>query len=102
MSRWDNITSSCHQSRIPEKQEGSLELNSAAKPKSVENLLEGGVEKAVNHAIFGSELDRREFLRLVGAGTASAIVSSIFPLDEAKALAQEKTRPIEKKELKIG
>jgi len=102
MSRWDNITSSCDQSRIPEKQEGSLELNSAAKPKSVENLLEGGVEKAVNHAIFGSELDRREFLRLVGAGTASAIVSSIFPLDAAKALAQEKTRPIEKKELKIG
>jgi nitrate/nitrite transport system substrate-binding protein len=102
MSRWDNIKSSGEQSPVTEKQEGSLDLNSATKPQSVESLLDGSVEKAVNHAIFGSELARREFLRLVGAGTASAIVSSIFPLSAAKALAQEKTGPIEKKELKIG
>src|ERR1700757_1173021 len=102
MSRWDNIKSSGEQSPVTEKQEGSLALNSATKPQSAESLLEGAVEKAVNHAIFGSELARREFLRLVGAGTASAIASSIFPLSAAKALAQEKTGPIEKKELKIG
>ena len=93
MSRWDNIKSSGEQSPVTEKQEGSLELNSATKPQNAESLLEGAVEKAVNHAIFGSELARREFLRLVGAGTASAIVSTIFPLSAAKALAQEKTGP---------
>jgi len=102
MSRWDNIKSSGEQSPVTEKQQRSIELNSATKPQSTESLLDGAVEKAVNHAIFGSELARREFLRLVGAGTASAIVSSIFPPSAAKALAQEKTGPIEKKELKIG
>ncbi len=40
MSRWDNIKSSGEQSLVPEKQEGSLGLNSATKPKSVESLLE--------------------------------------------------------------
>ena len=41
-------------------------------------------------AIFGgSELARRHFLRLVGAGTAMAVVRSLFPLEAAKALAQE-------------
>ena len=102
MSRWDNITSSGEQSRIPEKEEGSLEVNSATKPKNVESLLESAVEKSVSHAIFGNELGRREFVRLVGVGTTAAIVNSLFPLSAAKALAQEKTGPVEKKELKIG
>ena len=102
MSRWDNITSSGEQSRIPEKEEGSLEVNSATKPKNVESLLESAVVKSVSHAIFGNELGRREFVRLVGVGTAAAIVNSLFPLSAAKALAQEKTGPVEKKELKIG
>src|SRR4029453_14390455 len=59
-------------------------------------------ESRLDRAIFGSELRRRDFVRLIGAGTAAAIVNSIFPIGAAKALAQEKTGPIEKKDLKIG
>ncbi len=45
---------------------------------------------------------RREFIRLIGASAAAGILNSIIPLDAAKALAQEKTGPIEKKALKVG
>jgi hypothetical protein len=64
--------------------------------------LEKVVETAVERAVFGSDLERREFVKLVGAGTASAILGSVFPLDAAKALAQEKLGPPEKKDLKVG
>lgn len=60
------------------------------------------VERAVELAVFGSEVRRREFLRLVGAGTAAAALASVFPMEAAKALAQDpKLGPLEKKDLKI-
>jgi nitrate/nitrite transport system substrate-binding protein len=61
------------------------------------------VERAVARAVFGS-LDpaRREFLARVGAATASAALASIFPLSTARALAQDKPGPLEKKDLKVG
>jgi nitrate/nitrite transport system substrate-binding protein len=65
-------------------------------------LIEQKVEQAVAHAVFGSDLRRREFIRYVGTAGATAILNSIFPMGAAKALAQGKTGPIEKKELKIG
>ncbi len=67
-----------------------------------EKILDQAVERAIGHAVFGSELRRREFIRLVGAGTAAAALASVFPVGAAKALAQEKVGPIEKKDLKIG
>jgi nitrate/nitrite transport system substrate-binding protein len=70
--------------------------------KSSEAVIGQAVEESVAHAVFGSATGRREFLRVVGAGTAYAILNSIFPLAAAKALAQEKTGPIEKKDLKVG
>jgi nitrate/nitrite transport system substrate-binding protein len=77
-----------------------------AKPRvsseSAEALIERKVEESVAHAVFGSELRRREFIRLVGASTAAGILNALLPLDAAKALAQEKTGPVEKKELKVG
>ena len=67
-----------------------------------ESLIDQKVEEAVAHAVFGSDLRRREFIRYVGVGGATAILNSIFPMGAAKALAQGKTGPIEKKELKVG
>ncbi len=60
------------------------------------------VERAVERAVFGSEHTRREFVRLVGASTASAALAAAFPLGAARALAQDKVGPIEKKDLKVG
>ena len=64
--------------------------------------LEKVVETAVERAMFGSELERREFVKLVGAGSVAAILAEVFPLGAAKALAQEKLGPPEKKDLKVG
>ncbi|HET8562294.1 MAG TPA: ABC transporter substrate-binding protein, partial [Candidatus Binatia bacterium] len=69
---------------------------------SAEVLIDQAVERVVASAVFGSDIRRREFLRYVGVGTAYAILNSVFPLDAAKALAQEKTGSIEKKDLKVG
>ncbi len=69
---------------------------------SAETLIEQKVEQAVAHAVFGSDLRRREFVRYVGAAGATAILNSIFPMGAAKALAQGKPGPIEKKDLKVG
>ncbi len=71
-------------------------------PQTTEEIIDRAVEGAVARAVFGSDLKRREFLRLVSSSTALAILSSVFPLGAAKALAQEKTGPIEKKDLKVG
>ena len=67
-----------------------------------ETVMERAVERAVEHAVFGGARGRREFVRLVGAATASAALASVFPLAQAKALAQDKPGPLEKKDLKIG
>jgi len=64
--------------------------------------VERAVESAVERAVFGSELRRREFVKLVGAGSAAALLASVFPVGAAKALAQEKLGPPEKKDLKVG
>ena len=60
------------------------------------------VERSVELAVFGGELGRRQFIQRVGAATATAALASVFPLDAAKAVAQDKPGPLEKKDLKIG
>jgi len=68
-----------------------------------EAILNRAVESAVVRAVFqGSDASRRQFLKHVGSATAAAMISSFFPLDMAKALAQEKAKNIEKKDLAIG
>jgi cyanate lyase len=47
------------------------------------------VERSVKHAVFGGEVGRRKFIQQVGAGTAAAALASAFPIERAKALAQE-------------
>lgn len=74
----------------------------SAEATTAEALMDRAVEGAVVRAVFGDDFNRRQFLRLVGSGTALALLDSVFPLNAAKALAQEKSGPIEKRDLKVG
>src|SRR5438876_1987256 len=56
------------------------------------------LETAVMRALFPQDRIRRKFLKAVGASTASAVVSSLFPFGTLEALAQDKGKP-EKPEL---
>ncbi len=70
---------------------------------SREAAVSRAVESAVVQAVFGGcDHSRRAFLQRVGGAAALGIIGSIFPLDAIKALAQEKSGPPEKKDLKIG
>jgi nitrate/nitrite transport system substrate-binding protein len=64
--------------------------------------LERLVERSIEHAVFGGAQGRREFIQRVGVATASAALASVFPMAAAKALAQDKPGPPEKKDLKVG
>lgn len=84
---------------------GKSESSDAAENglQSTEAIIDRAVESAVVREIFGhNELARRQFLKLVGSGSAAAILSSVFPLATAKSMAQEKVKGIEKKDLTIG
>ncbi len=60
------------------------------------------VDRAIEYAVFGGSEGRREFIKRVGAATAGAALASVFPMSVARALAQDKPGPLEKKDLKIG
>ena len=72
-------------------------------PKTAEEMIDRKVETAVVRALFGGdEVSRRNFMKLVGSGTATGIIASIFPIKAAKAMAREKVKNLEKKNLSIG
>jgi nitrate/nitrite transport system substrate-binding protein len=64
-----------------------------------ESMLDRAVEQSVAHAVFAG---RRDFLKAVGTGTAAAALASVFPMEAAKAIAQDKLGPPEKRDLKVG
>lgn len=68
-----------------------------------ESVMDRVVENAVIKAIFGgNDVSRRNFMKLVGASTAMSVLSSIFPMDSAKAWAKDTPGALEKRDLKIG
>ena len=72
-------------------------------PSTSEERLDRAIETAVERAIFGgNEIARRRFFQLVGASSAAALIRTVFPLDTAKALAQEHVKGIEKKDLTVA
>lgn len=72
-------------------------------PSTSEERLDRAIEAAVERAIFGgNEIARRRFFQLVGASSAAALIRTVFPLDTAKALAQERVKSIEKKDLTVA
>jgi len=60
------------------------------------------VESAVIRAAFPNDATRRMLLRAVGTGAVLSALKDVFPLGAATALAQDKSGPIEKKDLKVG
>lgn len=60
------------------------------------------VESAVMRAIFPDDGERRRFLRAVGAGTALAAISTVFPLGAAKEAFAQGSGKLEKQKLKVG
>ena len=64
--------------------------------------VESRVDRAIEYAVFGGPEGRREFIKRVGAATASAALASVFPMSVARALAQDRPGPLEKKDLKVG
>ena len=76
----------------------SLQSGTAPDVTQVQNRV---VESAVMRMLFPHDTQRRNFLRAVGASTALAAVSSLFPLAAAKeAFAAD--GPLEKTKLKVG
>jgi nitrate/nitrite transport system substrate-binding protein len=66
-----------------------------------DGLMRRAVESAVLGALFPADIDRRNFLKAVGATTALAAIAQFFPLGTAlDAFAQ--TAAPEKKDLKVG
>ena len=79
--------------------------NVASKPHpgSVEAITDRVVETSIVKAIFGgNDVRRRQFLKTVGAVAAMEMIREIFPMDTAKAMAQEAGKNIEKPDLSIG
>ncbi len=74
----------------------------AADPLAGEEALSRRVmEQAAMRALFPRDAERRRFIRAVGASTALAAISSLFPFGALTAMAQDKG-PLEKKDLKVG
>jgi nitrate/nitrite transport system substrate-binding protein len=69
--------------------------------KSSEQRYEGVVASAVMRAIFPKNAARRAFLKSVGASTALAALSQLFPLTTATEVFAQGA-PLEKTDLKIG
>ena len=65
-------------------------------------MLDRAVENAVVMGIFGNDVNRRRFLKAVGAKTTAAAIASILPMAAVKALAKEKLGAPEKTKLKVG
>jgi nitrate/nitrite transport system substrate-binding protein len=77
--------------------------DTAAVPESMESITDRVVESAVVRAIFGcNDLARRNFLKAAGAAAVTEMVREFFPMDAAKAMAQEAKGAIEKPDLTIG
>ena len=67
-----------------------------------ETLSHDFVEATLVKALFPQESVRRSFLRAVGGATAMSAISSLLPISQLQAMAQEKKGSLEKSSIKIG
>jgi len=82
-----------------------LEAQREPDGSDVEASISRAVESAVMRGIFGTDMNRRAFLRGVGASAAAAAIASVFPLEEAKAAAVQLAQAggqLEKTKLNVG
>ncbi len=78
------------------------EVGNSAGWSDQESVLARCVESAILKGLFRTDAKRRQFMRAVGAGTASAAIASIIPMDKVKAAIVEAKGPLEKTKLNIG
>jgi nitrate/nitrite transport system substrate-binding protein len=88
-----HATQAEHDARLPQM--------AGAAAGSDEKRYRGVVASAVMRAVFPRDAARRAFLKSVGAATALAAVSDLFPLGTATEAFAEQSAP-EKKDLKVG
>ncbi|MFK7889800.1 MAG: twin-arginine translocation signal domain-containing protein, partial [Granulosicoccus sp.] len=69
---------------------------------SQEDVLANLAQSAIMKGIFGTDMNRRNFLRAVGSTTAAAAISSFLPVDKVLANIVEAKGPLEKKSLNVG
>ncbi len=97
------LTSGCacgrHASEAEHAHAEGLRIASAA--ASEERRYEGVVASAVMRALFPKDVARRALLQSIGASTALAALSQVFPLGAATELFAQ-GGAIEKKDLKVG
>lgn len=89
-----------HRSRAEHDHEAQLALQ-CAPVESSEQQYEGVVASAVMRAMFPKDMARRAFLKSVGASTALAAISQVFPLKTATEVFAQGAA-LEKKDLKVG
>ncbi|MBK6469627.1 MAG: ABC transporter substrate-binding protein [Betaproteobacteria bacterium] len=80
----------------------AAELRTRSESADFEATSKSFVEAALVKALFPQDALRRRFLRAVGRNSAMAVIGSVLPIASLQALAQDKTGPLEKKDLKIG
>ena len=68
---------------------------------SSDALVDRSIHGGILAALFPNDIERRQFIKAVGATTTYGALASMFPLAALNAMAQEKA-PLEKKDLKIG
>jgi nitrate/nitrite transport system substrate-binding protein len=93
---------SCGQHHSSAEHDAAESARLTARASDPETLSQDFVEATLVRALFPEDSMRRKFLRAVGAGTAMSAISSLLPIGQLQAMAQEKGGSLEKKDLKIG
>src|SRR5262245_15297544 len=91
-----------HCSQAEHEHEAQRQLSCASVERmESEERYEGVVASAVMRAVFPKDRARRAFLKSIGASTALAALSQLFPLRTASEVFAQAGAP-EKKDLKVG
>jgi nitrate/nitrite transport system substrate-binding protein len=98
--RLDRTGCSCGRHRSQAEHDAQLALQ-CAPIESEDKRYQGVVASAVMRAMFPKDAARRAFLKSVGASTALAALSQLFPLKTATEVFAQ-GGAIEKKDLKVG
>ena len=93
---------SCGQHHDQGTHDAAASLARQQRGTNVDSLSQDFVEATLIKALFPQDSVRRKFLSAVGAGTAMSAISSLLPISQMQAMAQEKKGSLEKTELKIG
>lgn len=91
----------CGQHASAAEHEADMHRQLQVAQESEQKRYDGVVANAVMRAMFPQDVARRSFLKAVGASTALAAVSQLFPLGTATEVFAQ-SAPLEKKDLKVG